>query len=207
MRALLWCLLLAAPLCAQRDFLTADEADQIRQVQEPNERLKLYARFAKSRVDLVKSLIAKEKAGRSLMIHDALDDYCKILDAVDDVADDALLRKLEVKLGLDAVAGVEKETLPVLQKIQDSQPRDASLYEFVLKNAIDTTEDSLASAQEDLGQRGKEVEAREEHQKKEAEALGAAADGSKPAGSKKKEEEPKRKGPTLMRPGEKPPDK
>lgn len=206
MKTLLWCLLLAAPLCAQRDFLTADEADQIRQTQEPNERLKLYAKFAKQRVDLVKSLEAKDKAGRSLMIHNALDDYSKILDAVDDVTDDALLRKLEVKQGLDAIAGMEKQTLPVLQKIQDSQPRDLSLYDFVLKNAIDTTHDSLESAQEDLGQRGKEAEAREQKEKKEVEDLGAPADGSKPAGSKSAAtEQPKRKAPTLMRPGEKPP--
>ena len=41
MRVLLICLLLAAPLAVQRDFLTNDEVDKIRDAQEPNLRLKL----------------------------------------------------------------------------------------------------------------------------------------------------------------------
>jgi hypothetical protein len=73
-RGLLCGLLLAAPVAAQRDYLTADETDQIKEAQEPNARLKLYADFAKQRVELVKSLLSKEKPGRSILIHDALED-------------------------------------------------------------------------------------------------------------------------------------
>lgn len=204
MKTLLWCLVLAAPLAAQRDFLTADEVDQIRDAQEPNLRLKLYAKFAKERIDLVHNLLGKDKAGRSLMVHDALEDYSKILDAIDDVADDALLHKAEVKAGLDAVASVEKQMLPVLNKIQNSPPKDIARYDFALKQAIETTQDSLSGAQQDVAERGKDVEAREAKEKKDLEALTAPEDGSKkPADDKKSDTgATKKKAPTLKRPGE-----
>src|SRR6516162_2129335 len=146
MKTLLWCLALAAPLWGQRDFLTADETSQIREAQEPNDRLKLYAKFAKERAQMVQSLVNKDKAGRSILIHDALEDYSKILDAIDDVTDDALLRKLEVKLGLEAVVAMEKQALPMLQKVQKSQPKDMARYDFALRQALETTEDSIKAS-------------------------------------------------------------
>ena len=216
MRTLLWCLLLAAPGYSQglahRDFLTADETDQIKEAQEPNVRLKLYAGFARQRAEMVKSLLAREKTGRSILIHDALDDYSKIIDAIDDVADDAIGRHLDIKPGLSAVASVEKETLPVLRKAQDSHPKDMERYDFVLKQAIETTADSLEAAEEDLGQRVKDVEARQRQERKArqeamtpTEREAAQATEKKVAAEEEKKQEQQKKAPTLMRPGEKKP--
>lgn len=214
MKTLLGCLLLAAAGYAQglanRDFLTADEIDQIKEAQLPNDRLKLYAGFARQRVEMVKSLLAREKAGRSILIHDALEDYSKIIDAIDDVADEAVGRTLDLKPGLAAVASVEKEALPVLQKAQDSHPKDMERYSFVLKQAIETTADSLEAAQEDLGKRAKDAEDRQRKERKarqeamrptEREAAQAAE--KKVAADEEKKQEQKRSAPTLMRPGEK----
>jgi hypothetical protein len=210
MKALLVCLLIAAPLAAQHDFLTGDEIEKIREAQEPNLRLKLYSQFAQERVDLIKHLLDKDKAGRSALIHDTLDEYCKILDAIDTVTDDALTRKLDVKAGLDAVASQEKQMLPYLQKVADSRPRDLERYDFLLKQAIEATNDSLEAAQEDLGQRTQEVVAREEKEKQErldamapVERESQIAQEKQAAEKKAVQESQQKKAPTLYRPGEK----
>jgi hypothetical protein len=196
-----------------RDFLTADEIDQIKEAQDPNLRLKLYADFAKLRVNLVKNLLGKDKTGRSILIHDTLEDYSKILDAIDTVADAAAARKTDISVGLAAVAAVEKDVLPVLKQIEEKAPKDLERYQFALTQAIETTSDSLDLAQEDLGKRGADVDARLDKEKKaldaemspvEKEGQKAAADAQKKVEEKAAEDDkPKRKPPTLLRPGEK----
>jgi hypothetical protein len=196
-------LALGLPLAAQqqRDFLTAAEVDQLREIQEPNERLKLYVQFARQRVDQLDQLAAKEKAGRSAIIHDLIEDYSKIIEAIDAVADDALARKLPLDLGIKAVSGGEKEMLAHLQKISDAQPKDLARYEFVLRDAIDTTQDSIELNEQDLQQRASGVEAKDKKEKEERKASLTPAEAAERKAEDKKNPPP-RKAPTLRRPGE-----
>ena len=208
MRILLPLLLLAlaVPSWAQRDFLTADEIDQVRLAQDPNERLKLYAGFARERVAQIEQLLSKEKPGRSALVHDLLEDYTKIIEAIDTVADDALRRGKDITLGIEVVAKVEKELAPKLEQIRDSEPPDLNRFAFVLTTAIETTADSLELAQEDLATRRREVAEEASKEKKELEALMTPTDlKTRQAAEKKKAEEEakqKRKAPTLRRKGE-----
>jgi hypothetical protein len=183
-----------------------DEADQIRIAQEPNERLKLYVKFAKERLAMVEQLLSKEKPGRSLLIHDALEDYSAIIDAIDTVTDDALQRKADVTVGLSAVASAEQEMLASLKKIEQSEPKDVARYQFILQQAIETTSDSLELAQSDIKTRSADVAAREEREQKELEGMMQPKDLKEKRAAEKKEAEvqKKRKVPTLRRKGEVP---
>jgi hypothetical protein len=203
MKRLFLIFLLCIPAAAQRDFLTSDETDQIREAQEPNERLQVYLKFARQRLDQVKSLIASSRPGRSAMIHDLLEDYSSILDAIDTVSDDALKHHKDIAIGTAAVAKTEPQMLKTLEAIQEGAPKDLSRYDFVLKQAIISTNESIELAGADLGKRSTEVAAKDEKEKKEIESLSANKSEDVKKAAMPADEKPARKPPTLLKPGEK----
>jgi hypothetical protein len=205
MRLFLLGIAAALLVCAQpRDFLTADEADQIREAQEPNLRLQLYLKFAKERIALINSLLSKEKAGRSAMVHDTIEDYTRIIEAIDTVSDDALKRGKAIEEGVAAVAAQEKEFLASLEKIRESDPKDISRYQFALDTAIDVTRDSAEIAQSDLGGRTTGVKLKAAEEKKKLEEMMSPTEREQKRAEEKKEAATKKKAPTLRRKGETP---
>ena len=197
-------LAIAALACAQdRDFLSPNEVEQIREAQEPNDRLTLYVHFARQRMDLIDQYLAKEKPGRSIFIHNALEDYSKIIEAIDSVADDALRHNRAIDKGMIVVIDAEKEFLDKLNKIQESEPKDLDRYKFVLSAAIDTTTDSHDLSLEDSKKRTTELASEDAKEKNEREAMMSKAE-QKERKKTAAAEEKKKKVPSLYRPGEKP---
>ena len=160
----------ALPLAAEGDFLTEAEIEQVRLAQAPNARLQLYLDFARQRLDQVKQMAKDTRPGRAAMMHDLLDEYSQIIDAIDTVSDDALARRADIGAGTKAAASAEKEFLSALEKLRDSSPPDLSRYEFLLTQAIETTRDSLEAASEDPAKRAAAVAERQKKEKKVREA-------------------------------------
>lgn len=212
MRLLLTIILLAAPLAAQQDFLTADEADQIREAQEPDVRLQLYLRFARQRLDMVEQLLAKPKTGRSGLIHDTLEQYTEIIEAIDTFIDNSIRKQKVISL-MPEVAKTEREMLALLEKFAAVEAQDKGRFNFVLDQAMETTRDSAELSEQDIRLRTQDVEAKEIQLRKEREELLTpqrkdelkkdqtkieAEKSGTPAGKKR---------PSLYKPGEKPGEK
>jgi hypothetical protein len=187
-----------------RDYLTPDEVQQVRDAQEPNARLLLYAKFARMRLEYIDHLLSNEKPGRSILVHDTLEDYTNIIEAIDTVADDALRRKLDINASMKTVADTEKEMVAALEKVGAKPPADYARYQFVLNEALEATRDSAELSAEDLAARAAEVAAQQAREKKEREAVMTPDElKKKKAAEAEAQKNPPQKAPTLLKPGEK----
>jgi hypothetical protein len=188
-----------------KDFLTTAEIEKLRVIQEIPERLQIYLTYAALRIDRLESTFKVEKVGRSGLIHDLLEEYGKIIEAIDNVTEDAF-RKGRALESVAMVADAEKGMLAKLEAWREANPRDLARYEFVLQNAIDVTRDSIEINSADLKDRKRDALDRAVEEKKEREALmtPTAKEGAKQSEERKTEETEKtRKAPTLLRKGEK----
>lgn len=199
---------LAIPAAAQKDFLTEDETDQLREIQEPDLRLQLYLRFARQRLDLIQQLFAKPPAGRSGMLHDTLEQFASIIEAIDTNIDDALQRRKPLT-SLAAVAKSEREMLVKLEKYTDIQAPDRGRFQFALEQAIETLRDSADLSDQDLETRAKDLKERDEAAQKardEANLPDRKSEQAKQREREKAEAEgttPGKKKPSLYRKDEK----
>ncbi len=193
-------------LGGERDFLTPHEADLIRVAQEPNERIEQYLHFARLRLELVRQTLLKKDLARSKLIHQNLEEYGRIIEAMDLVIDDAAADKIDVSVGLGILAEHGKEFLATLEKIQEEPADNSWAYEFVLEDSIEITRDSMELAMEDLGDRGRriaEADAAEKAKRRTLMTPERRKDVAKAeAKAEAKNTERSRKRPTLLKPGE-----
>ena len=82
-------------------------------------------------------------------MHDALDDYSHIIDSIDNVIDDALKHQAELKVGFLGSVG---RAINVGGSGEDPRKfaQGYGALRFALKQAIETTSDSLDLAKQDL---------------------------------------------------------
>jgi tetratricopeptide (TPR) repeat protein len=177
MRQAVWTAIAAGVLVSmlgaaqRREFLTDGEIEAIREAQDPNERLKLYANFAQQRLELAEKALAGSEADRAQQIHTALSEYNRILEAIDANVDQALTRRDLMRKGLEYALKNEPDFLKLLESFQARNPKDLDEYRLALSQAIENTKDGIDGLREALQKQPKgrreEKEARETKGKKE----------------------------------------
>ena len=142
-------LIVTLPTWAQqhRDPLNPLEVDQLRDTMlEPDERLKLYVKFARDRMNKLEQMRADPKAvNRPKQTHDMLEDFLAVYDELNDNVDMYMGRKDDIRKPLKAIIEADTEFQAKLRAIKDSAHLDAGesqQYEFLLSNAIDTVDSS-----------------------------------------------------------------
>lgn len=145
---LLW-LLLAGVAVAQRhhDPLTQPEIDQVRDASwEPKQRLTLYVQFARARlVKMEQMRIDPKTKDRAQQTHDLLGDFQILYDELNDNIDTYVDRKDDIRKPLKLIIEADNEFQAKLRALKDAAgvpAEEASSYEFVLTNAIETVDTS-----------------------------------------------------------------
>jgi hypothetical protein len=131
----------------QKDYLSAIEADKIRDAETTNDRLKLFLTFADDRL----------KKFQYELEHPALNKHEEILNAllnayvgcVDDAADLIQLgihKQENIRKGIDLMAARTKEFLAILEKLSADGP-ELEIYKDNLDDAVEGTRDAMNEAE------------------------------------------------------------
>ena len=138
-----------SPLSAQRrrDPLNPLEIDQLRDAMlDPDERLKLYVKFSRDRMTKLEQMRSDPKTtDRAHQTHDMLEDFLGVYDELNDNIDMYVGRKDDIRKPLKVIIEADTEfqsKLRALKNAANSNAAEASQYEFLLTDALDTIDSS-----------------------------------------------------------------
>jgi hypothetical protein len=165
-------LTLALPSAAQRrhDPLNPVEIDQLRDAMvEPEQRLKLYVTFSRDRMTKLEQMRADPKAKeRALQTHDMLEDFLAVYDELNENIDMYVGRKDDIRKPLRTILEADTEFQSKLRALKNSanaSADEASQYEFVLTDALDTVDSSVDDHRKTLAEVEDYVKKKKKQQK------------------------------------------
>ena len=149
---LVCCLLAAMPLALaapppQKDYLSAVEADKIRDAETVNERIRLFLTFADDRLKKFQYELEHPSTNRhGDMLNSLLNAYVGCVDDAADLIQLGLEKQDNIRKGIDLMTSRTKEFLVVLEKLS-TDGAERELYKDNLDDAIDGTRDALNDAE------------------------------------------------------------
>jgi hypothetical protein len=143
------CLPRCSPLWAQRrrDPLNPLEIDQLRDAMvDPDLRLKLYVQFSRDRMTKLEQMRSDPKVkDRAAQTHDMLEDFLAVYDELNYNVDMYVGRKDDIRKPMKLVIEADTEFQSKLRALKNSPnttAAEASQYEFLLTDALDTVDSS-----------------------------------------------------------------
>ena len=131
----------------RNDPLTPAEIDQLRDsAVEPEQRMKLYVQFARARLVALEQMRSDPKVtNRGQQTHQMLEDFLAVYDELNDNLDNFESRKSDLRKALKYVIEGDTEFQAKLRALKDdarASKQEASDYQFILSNAIDSVDNS-----------------------------------------------------------------
>jgi hypothetical protein len=129
----------------RRDPLNPLEINQLRDAMlDPDTRLKLYVKFSRDRMTTLEQMRSNPKTTeRGRQTHDMLDDFLAIYDELNDNIDMYVGRKDDIRRPLKVIIEADTEfqsKLRALKNAPNANAAEASQYEFLLTDALDTVD-------------------------------------------------------------------
>jgi hypothetical protein len=137
----------AAP-AQQKDYLTAIEADKIRDAENnTNERIRLFLTFAEDRLKKFQYELEHPSPSRhGDMLNSLLNAYVGCVDDAADLIQLGIEKQENIRKGVDMMASRTKEFLAILEKLSNDGP-ERELYKDNLDDALEGTRDAMNDAE------------------------------------------------------------
>lgn len=153
-----WGLLMATAACLtspvagraqqQKDYLSALEADKIRDAETTNERVKLFLTFADDRLKKFQFELEHPSGNRHVdMLNSLLNGYAGCVDDAADLIQLGIERQENIRQGIELMALQSKGFLSVLEKLAAAGGPDQESYKDNLNDAIEGTRDAVNESQ------------------------------------------------------------
>jgi hypothetical protein len=137
----------AAAQAPPKDYLTATEADKIRDAETTNDRIKLFVEFADDRLKKFQyELEHPSPNNHEQMLNYLMNSYVGCVDDAADLIQLGVEKQENVRKGVDLMAAKTKEYLEVLKKIQ-TDGKEIEVYKENLDDAIEGTRDAMNDAE------------------------------------------------------------
>jgi len=131
----------------QKDYLTALEADKIRDAESTNDRIRLFLTFAEDRLKKFQYEVEHPSTNRhGDMLNSLLNAYVGCIDDAADLIQLGIEKQDNIRQGIELMSSRTKDFLVVLQKISTDGP-EREIYKDNLDDAIEGTQDAFNDAE------------------------------------------------------------